>query len=120
MLKNNIGIEFELVGDKKNLWWFKDPNAVKFLERVPLTERVESTVVNRLSGYERVSYDDILQSVYLTFPNALTPDTSAILPVLNEYAEKTSDGKWRAKLVVKNRISQHDTIVNDLCKLGKK
>ena len=120
VLKKNIGTEFELVGDKKNLWWFKDPNAVKFLDRVPLTERVESTVVNRLSGYERVSYDDILQSVYLTFPNALTPDTSAILPVLNEYAEKTSDGKWRAKLIVKNRISQHDTIVNDLCKLGEK
>lgn len=122
VLKKNLDVEFKLVNVGKNskLWWFKDPNAVRFLERVPLTERVESTVVNKLNEYDRVSYDDILQSVYLTFPNALTPDTSAILPILSEYAEKTSDGKWRAKLVVKNRISQHDTIVNDLCKLGEK
>lgn len=122
VLKKNIGIEFVLVtvGKNSKLWWFKDPNSVKFLERVPLSERVENTIINKLNQFERISFDDVLQSVYLTFPNSLTPDTNSILSILKEYAEQTSDRKWRTKLIVKNRISQHDIIVNNLCKLGKK
>ena len=122
VLKDNMGKEFELVHveDNSKLWWFKDPSSVKFIERVPLTERIEKTIINMLNREERVSYDDILQTVYTTFPNSLTPDTISILSVLKEYAEKTNDKKWRAKFLVKSRISEHDSIVNNLCKIGKK
>ena len=122
VLKDNMGTEFELVHteDNSKLWWFKDPNSVKFIERVPLTERIEKTIINMLNREERVSYDDILQTVYTTFPNSLTPDTVSILSILKEYAEKTNDKKWRAKLLVKIRISEHDSIVNNLCKMGEK
>ena len=116
VIKNSS--EFTLTKQKEV--WFKNPSSIKFLDRIPLRERVESVIINKLNEYDRVTYDQILESVYVTFPDALTPETNSILSTLKEYAEKTSDKKWRAKMLVKQRISQHDSLVNSLCKLGQK
>ena len=68
----------------------------------------------------KVSFDDVLRQVYLKFTNALTPDTQSVKRVLEEYAEKTKDKKWRLKPKVRQRESEHDSIVEMLAVLGKK
>lgn len=124
ILKRNLNKEFVLVDVKNNKgkvigkkWWLK---GVLFLDRVPLSERVEAITMNVLNKEITVSFDEVLRQVYLKFPNALTPDTQSVKEVLEEYAEKTRDGKWRLKPKIKQRESEHDSIVELLAILGKK
>lgn len=124
ILKRNLNEEFVLI-DVKNekgkvigqKWWVK---GVKFLDRVPLSERVEAITMNILNREIKVSFDDVLRQIYLKFTNALTPDTQSVKKVLEEYAEKTKDGKWRLKPKIKQRESEHDSIVEILAILGTK
>jgi hypothetical protein len=117
VLKRHIGQEFVLESGK---WWLKDPSSVAFLQRVPLAERVERAVINVLNRKVKASIDEILQEVFLSFPNALTPDTSSVQEVLKEYAKKTPDKKWMLKPEVKVRESEHDTIIELLSQIGDK
>ena len=107
----------EIVGQK---WWFKTPEKIKYLQYVPLSDRIETAIINVLNKKIKVSFDDILQEVFIKFPNALTPDTQSIKNILTEYAEKTSDGKWRLKASVKHRESLHNKMIFQLAILGKK
>jgi DNA modification methylase len=116
ILKRHLDKEFVL---KSNLWWFKDPNSIAFLQRVPLSERVEKAVINVLNRKVKASFDEILQEIFLNFPNALTPDISNIHTILNEYAKKTPDKKWMLKPSVKRRESEHDVMVGLLAELGE-
>jgi len=124
ILKRNIDEEFVLVDVKDDegevvgqKWWLK---GVLFLDRVPLSERVETTTVNVLNRKIKVSFDEVLREVYLIFTNALTPDTQSVKETLEEYAEKTRDGKWRLKPKVRQRESEHDSIAEILAILGEK
>jgi len=124
ILKRNIDKEFVLVDVKNDKgevigqkWWLK---GVLFLDRVPLSERVEATTMNVLNREIKVSFDEVLREVYLNFPNALTPDIQSVKEVLEEYAEKTKDGKWRLKPKIKQRESEHDSVVEMLAVLGRK
>jgi DNA modification methylase len=124
ILKRNLNKEFVLVDIKDDKgevigqkWWLR---GVLFLDRVPLSERVEAITVDILNREIKVSFDDVLQQVYLRFTNALTPDTQSIKEALEEYAEKTKDGKWRLKPKIKQRESEHDSMVEILAILGKK
>ena len=110
-------LEGHIVGKK---WWFKDENSVPFLEKVPLNERVERSVVNVLNRKVQVSFDDIQREVYLTFPNSLIPDTESIRSILAQYAEKTPNGNWRLSPQVKIREGQHNRIVEELAGIGLK
>lgn len=124
ILKRNLDKEFvlidvpnekgEIVGQK---WWMK---GVLFLDRVPLSERVEAMTMNVLNKEITVSFDDVLQQIYLKFTNALMPEAQSIRKALEEYAERTSDGKWRLSTKTKERESEHDPIVAMLATIGKK
>ena len=124
ILKRNLNKEFILIDvkDEKGRvigqkWWVK---GVKYLDRVPLSERIEAITMDVLNKEIKVSFDDVLKQIYLKFTNALTPDTQSVKEVLEEYAEKTKDGKWRLKPKIKQRESEHDSIVRMLAILGKK
>jgi|TARA_B100000315_G_scaffold77756_1_gene71065 hypothetical protein len=125
--KNILDKQFVIVNKKDDkgkvigkLWWFKDPSSIPFLERVPLSERVETTVITVLNGKYLATFDDILQEIFIKFPNSLTPDASSINNALKEYGEKVQGGKWRLKPSVKDRENEHNKIVELLCKLGEK
>ena len=125
VLKRNINKEFELViirnEDKKIIgkkWWFKNPDSIPYLERIPLAERVENAIIGVLNRKIRASFDDILQEIFIKFPNSLTPDTESIKLILGEYAIKTKDGKWRLRPDVSRREREHNKIVEILCNLG--
>lgn len=116
VLKRHIGKEFVLESGK---WWLKEPSSVAFLQRVPLAERVEKAVINVLNRKVKASFDEILQEVFLNFPNALTPDTSSVQVVLKEYAKKTPDKKWMLKPSVKLRESEHDIVIELIGQIGE-
>jgi DNA modification methylase len=123
ILERHLGKEFVLVEVKDesgeiigNKWW---TTAVQFLDRVPLSERVEAVTVDVLNRNITVSYDDVLRQVYLHFTNSLIPDTQSVLEALEEYAERTSDGKWRLKPSIKRRESAHDSVVEALAVIGR-
>lgn len=124
VLRENEGVEFVLkpildlkTGEELGKgWWFKDPTSISY--EIPLSERVEKLVINTLNRSVKVSFDDVLQEVFIRFPNALTPNTQSVREILEEYASKTNDKKWILKPRFKQRMSQHDTIVRKLADLG--
>jgi uncharacterized protein YfkK (UPF0435 family) len=128
ILKEHVSSDFELmqVKDEKGKtigrkWWVKGWDLSHFTQPV-LTDRVERTVINVLDTQIKVSFDDILQTIFREFPNALTPDTQNIREILREYAVQTEDGKWRLKptLTEKVRHSEHSKMIYYLALLGKK
>ncbi len=113
-IKNEKG---KIIGKK---WWFKDPSKIPYLELVPLSDRVETAVIDVLRRKFKISFDDILQEVFIKFKNALTPERQSIKEILEEYAEPTKDGKWMLKPEVKIRESEHIKMIYCLALLGKK
>ncbi len=107
--------EFVLINQK---WWFKNPSEIPYLEKVPLAERVEKAVYELLQNRIKVSFDEVLQSVFIHFSNARTPDTSDIREILARYAQKTIDGKWRLLPEEKMLESRHPYLVHFLTELG--
>src|SRR3989344_5005929 len=127
VMKEHLKDEFILVNvkDEKGKtigkkWWLKDVSSIYHLESVPLNERVETAIIDVLHSKVKVSFDDILQEIFIQFPNALTPDTQDIRDILKEYADPTSDGKWVLKPIVKVRESEHSKMVYFLGILGQK
>ena len=124
ILKKHLNKDFVLVDVKDSKgkvigkkWWLK---GVYFLDRTPLSERVEQAVINVLNRRFTVSFDDVLEEIFTNFPNALTPDTQSIKDILKVYGEKTKGGKWTLKSSVKVREREHDKIVKMLAEIGKK
>jgi hypothetical protein len=117
VLKKQLNKEFVITRGK---WWFKDPNSVPFIERVPLNERVELSVMGLLYRKVKVAYDEILQEVFIKFPNALTPETQSVMDVLKENAKKIPDGNWMLDPNVKKRFNEHDSIVEKIALIGQK
>ena len=124
ILKRNLSQEFTLVDIKDGKgkvigrkWWVK---GVKFLDRVPLSERVEAITIDILNRELKVSFDDVLRQIYEKFTNALTPDTQSVKEVLEKYGQKTKDGKWRLRPDIKQRENEHNSIVEILAIIGNK
>jgi len=102
------------------LWWFRDPSSIPFLEKVPLSDRVEKIVLDVLYKNYQVTFDDVLQEVFKKFPNSLTPETLDVYNALEEYTEQIAGGKWRLKPKVQERVEEHDKLVEYICELGEK
>lgn len=126
VLKEHIGKEFELitVKDEKGKtigkkWWIKGYDISHFTQPT-LSDRVERTIVSILDKNPKVSFDEILQSIFIEFPNALTPETEKLKDILAEYADTTPDGKWQLKYQVRVRESEHSKMIFFLALLGKK
>lgn len=128
VLNQHLGKEFKLVETKDSgtnktagkKWWFSDPSIIRFLDTTPIADRVEKVVLNILNRDIKVSFDEVLQQIFIKFPNALTPDTQSVIRVLEEYSVKTKDGKWQLKPIVKIRESEHSKMMYYLAIIGKK
>ncbi|HEX9913159.1 MAG TPA: hypothetical protein VGB01_07940, partial [candidate division Zixibacteria bacterium] len=116
-LVNVIDEKGKLIGQK---WWFLDPTNIPYLELVPLTDRVETAIVDVLRRKVKISFDDVLQEIFIKFPNALTPEPYDIKALLKEYAKPTKDGKWLLKPSVKQRESEHSKMIYYLAIIGEK
>lgn len=125
-LERHIDNEFILVNSKigineGKMWWFKKPNLVPHLERIPLSERVERTVVSKLQELGKLTFTDIWEAVSIAFPNSLTSDQTSIRDALEIFAVPVKDGYWLIKPLFQKARSEkeHSTIIAILAELGK-
>lgn len=128
ILKDYVNKEFELIEIKNEKgkvigkkWWLKGGDFSNFTTPA-LGDRIERVILNVLDKKIKTSFDDILQSIFIEFPNALTPDSQDIKEILEEYATPTRDGKWmlKAGLSEKERENNHSEMIFMLATLGKR
>jgi hypothetical protein len=120
ILRKNSEI-FERVGNT-NLWWFTKQFLVKTkMNLIPLSERVGTAVLNTLRAKYRVTFDEILQTIFETFPDSLTPDSDSVKSILEEYAEKAAGGYWKLKPLETEdeEVKMHTQMEINLAKVGK-
>lgn len=115
VLEKHRDKEFDFIHGKG--WWLKKPSDY-LLHVIPLNERIEQAVLQTLRRKDKVPFDDVLQELFLTFKNALTPNPPTVTNILNEYAYKTKDGKWKLKPSVEIREGEHAKMIHLLCRLG--
>jgi len=126
VLEKNIGDEFKLVeakigGAKGKLWWFNNISLVPHIEKIPLTERVEQTVLRKLQQRGRVTFTEMWDAVSTEFPNSLTSDSMSIVDALKAYARPVPGGYWLIKPNFRpNEIEkEHTTMIAVLAEIGK-
>ncbi len=127
VLKEHKDKEFKSIDveDKKGKvlgqkWWFSDASTVPFLEIVPLSDRLETAIIEVLNRKTKISFDDVLQEIFIKFPNALTPDSQDVKDLLEEYAAQTEDGNWMLKPMLKIRESEHSEMIYYISQIGKR
>lgn len=123
VLSKYVGEIFILTDNNKtsagDLWWFINPRKYINYPDIPLSERVEQTVVAILREKGSVSLDEVLQRVFMSFPNGLTPDRNSVQEILTKYATK-SNNKWVfQKLLYESTFTQHTKYIYDLIMIGK-
>jgi DNA modification methylase len=127
VLKKHINDEFCLVesrlgGATGKLWWFTKPNFVPHLQNIPLSERVEQTVLRQLQSKGKVTFTDIWEAVSVAFPNSLTSDQSNIKNTLEDYARQVSEGYWMIKPNFRQGVveKEHTTIMALMAEIGRR
>ena len=100
-------------------WWFNEPKKYINYPNIPLSKRVEETVLSIMRRKISVKYDDIVAEIFKNFPNGLTPDPRGIKKTVEKYAVPVS-GKWKLQEDVIKEATKHTQIIYSLAKLGKK
>lgn len=126
VLEKNVGDEFKLVdaklgGAEGKLWWFNKTSLVPHIEKIPLSERVEETVLRKLQQRGRVTFTEMWDAVSTEFPNSLTSDSMSIVDALKTYARPVPGGYWLIKPNFRpNEIEkEHTTMIAMLAEIGK-
>jgi 16S rRNA G966 N2-methylase RsmD len=122
VLKNHLDREFVLVpgtigSAEGELWWFKDTAIIPHFE-IPLSERVEQTVLRKLMSEYKVTFTQLWEAVSIEFPNSLTSDSLSLMDILKEYAKKEAGGYWKLKPTIIQRETQHAQIISLLADIG--
>ncbi|MFX0188728.1 MAG: DNA methyltransferase [Candidatus Hodarchaeota archaeon] len=125
VLKKYLDKELILVNIQEGLmkgtkWWLKNPSEISFLERVPLNERLEKAILDVLKSSDKVLFDDIIQYIFMKFPNSLTPESQSVMSILEHYAIKTKDKRWRLNPDFKREEKMHQIIINYIAEIGVK
>ena len=124
VLKNHLDQEFALMtgtigGAEGELWWFKNTSIIPHFE-IPLSERVEQTIIRKLMSEHKVTFTQLWEAVSIEFPNALTSDSISIMDILKEYARQETGGFWVLKSVVRERQTEHALVISILADIGNK
>lgn len=126
VLKNHLDKEFILVsaklgGSEGQLWWFKDPSIIPHLKKIPLSERVEQTVLRKLQQRGKVTFTEVWDAISTEFPNSLTSDSMSIQEALKIYARPVSGGYWLIKpnLTQQEIVREHTEMLIMLAEIGK-
>jgi len=99
--------------------WLVNPDRY-LLDKVPLKERIEKSVAGILLRRRKLSFTDVMVELYTKFKNALTPNPPSVTAILDQYADKTSDGSWRVKPILQKRQGEHASIIGILAGLGQR
>ncbi len=114
-------IPMQIGGAEGKAWWFRDPSSVPHLETVPLSERVEQTVLRKLQERGRVTFTDMWKAISEEFPNALTTDSTSIKEALHSFARQVGHGEWMLKPEYRQeRVRRlHTRMIAILAEIGK-
>jgi len=119
--KDFVLVDAKMGDTSGKLWWFKNPNLVAHLEKIPLSERVEQTVLAKLQQKGRLTFTDIWEAVSIAFPNSLTSDQTSIKEALEVYANPMQEGYWLIKPDFKaDKVEkEHSIIIAILAEIGQ-
>lgn len=95
MLSKHVGDVFQVIESDEvsgKLWWLVKCDKRK-TSTVPLSKRVENTVLSILKKKREVTLDEIIAQIFISYPNGLTPDIKKIDSYIKKYAYKKG-GKW--------------------------
>jgi hypothetical protein len=70
--------------------------------------------------FARTTLCQTLQELFISFPNALTPEVHSVMEVLKEYAKSTKGGFWILKPLVQRRQGEHNMLIEEISNIGKK
>ena len=79
-------------------------SSIKKLELVPLSERVEQTVLRHLQEKGVVTFTDVWNAVSIEFPNSHTTDSMSIKEALVAFSNPIAKGKW----LIKSNLRPHE------------
>ncbi len=126
VLEKRVGQEFVLLpvrigGVAGKAWWFKNPSKIPHLKSVPLSERVEQTVLRKLQERGRVTFTEMWAAISDAFPNSLTTDSTSIREALSSYARQVGRGEWLLKDDYRdeNVRRAHTKMIVVLAEIGK-
>lgn len=102
-----------------SIWWFNEPSKYINYPDIPLSDRVDETVLAILRRRVSVRLDDVIAELFKMYPNGLTPDPRKIRFVLEKYAFQSS-GKWKLKDSISREVTRHTETISQLCKIAKK
>lgn len=103
-----------------NYWWFADPAKYIKYPDVKLSDRVEETIISLLRRKISITFDEVLGSIFVAYPNGLTPTVSSITGLLGKYATKSND-KWVYKGgEVEQEFTKHTEVIANLAEVGRK
>lgn len=126
VLKKHLNKEFILVPtklgkSKGQVWWFKDPSIIPHLKTIPLSERIEQTVLRKLQQRGKVTFTEIWDAISTEFPNSLTSDSVSITEALKTYARTVPRKYWLIKPnFTKEEIErEHTVMIVMLSEIGK-
>ncbi len=126
VLEKHLGKEFVLVqakigGAEGKMWWFADPTRIAHLQSVPLSERVEQTVLRKLRERGRLTFTEVWDAVSTEFPNSHTADSMSIREALEAYARPVPPEYWVLKPDLNERVveKEHTTMIAVLAEIGK-
>lgn len=100
VIEKHIGVELTLyknaVNKAGNFWWIKNKEFISD-DTNTLTNRVKRYIVDYLNTKDKVSTNEILQSIFREFPNGLTPDIEVVFEILEQNAVCIKDQWTRRK-----------------------
>ena len=123
-LRQYIGSVFQLTNNTHttagDFWWFINPRDYISFPDIPLSDRVEQTVISILRRKSSVAFDEVLKEIFINFPNGLTPDTKSVKKYLEKYAVQ-SHGMWLYNAQkFEGEFSKHSEYLKKLSKIGKR
>ena len=101
------------------IWWFNDPPKHINYSAIPLSDRVDKTVLSILRRRLSVKLDDVIAELFKMYPDGLTPDPRKIREVLEKYAYQSA-GKWKLKDVITVEATKHTEMISQLCHIASK
>jgi DNA modification methylase len=94
-------------------WWISQK--VQNLPLIPLSDRVETAIIQTLRRKGVATYDEILADIFKAFPNGLTPAVKDVRAILNEYAIQVPAKKaWSLKPNFNKNETLHSTYIGIL------
>ncbi|HKS26213.1 MAG TPA: DNA methyltransferase [Pyrinomonadaceae bacterium] len=100
-------------------WWFANPSQYINYPDMPLSSRVEETVLAILRRRVSVRFDDVLSELFRNYPNGVTPDPRGITAILQKYAYKSAS-KWKIKETTLKNSTEHTEVIRRIANIGKR